>query len=211
MIHVARLGKFEQCPCFELTRSTPYPVVSYEASFVSYEEKSILRYQECTILCKIWHNLDIIPKQKKKSKMNRYTASIKIIVPQFFLFKSQCINLARLEWQSTVGNVSQKICTCFCFALYCYGCVVMVINYLHIEAETKWPPFSKRHNQGHFLEWKLLYSDLNFINYVLRGPLINKLALVQIMAWRPIGDTPLSGPMAASFTDRNMRRSIKMS
>ena len=32
-----------------------------------------------------------------------------------------------------------------------------------IEAETKWPPFSRRNNQAHFLERKLLYFDENVI------------------------------------------------
>ena len=30
---------------------------------------------------------------------------------------------------------------------------------LHIEAETKWPPFSRRHFQMHFLEWKCMNFD----------------------------------------------------
>ena len=29
----------------------------------------------------------------------------------------------------------------------------------HIEAETKWPPFSRRHFQMHFLEWKCMNFD----------------------------------------------------
>ena len=29
----------------------------------------------------------------------------------------------------------------------------------HIEAETKWTPFRRRHFQWHFLEWKCLNSD----------------------------------------------------
>ena len=29
----------------------------------------------------------------------------------------------------------------------------------HIEAETKWPPFSRRYFQMHFLEWKYMISD----------------------------------------------------
>ena len=32
----------------------------------------------------------------------------------------------------------------------------------HIEAETKWPPFCRRHFQMHFLEWKCLNIDYNF-------------------------------------------------
>ena len=29
----------------------------------------------------------------------------------------------------------------------------------HLEAETKWPPFSRRHFQTHFLEWKCMNFD----------------------------------------------------
>ena len=32
----------------------------------------------------------------------------------------------------------------------------------HIEAETKWPQFCRRHFQTYFLVWKLLYFDWNF-------------------------------------------------
>ena len=32
----------------------------------------------------------------------------------------------------------------------------------HIEAETKWPPFSRRHFRTHFLEWKCYNFDQNF-------------------------------------------------
>ena len=30
----------------------------------------------------------------------------------------------------------------------------ILLTYLHIEAETKWPPFRRRHLQSHFREWK---------------------------------------------------------
>ena len=33
----------------------------------------------------------------------------------------------------------------------------------HIEAETKWTPFRRRHFEVHFLEWKCLNSDWDFI------------------------------------------------
>ena len=33
----------------------------------------------------------------------------------------------------------------------------------HIEAETKWPTFCRRHIQIHFQEWKLFYFDSNLI------------------------------------------------
>ena len=37
-----------------------------------------------------------------------------------------------------------------------------------------------------------------------RSPIDNKQVLVQLMAWRRIGDKPLSKPMMAQFTDAYM-------
>ena len=51
--------------------------------------------------------------------------------------------------------------------------------------------------QMHFLEWKLLHFDSNFTEFVPNGPIDNIPALVQIMAWRLLGDEPLSAPMMA--------------
>ena len=37
--------------------------------------------------------------------------------------------------------------------------VTQLLTVKHIEAETKWTPFRRRHFQVHFLEWKCLNSD----------------------------------------------------
>ena len=39
----------------------------------------------------------------------------------------------------------------------------------HIEAETKWTPFRRRHFEVHFIEWKCLNSDWNFIEICSEG------------------------------------------
>ena len=39
------------------------------------------------------------------------------------------------------------------------------------------------------------------MKFVPKGPIDNKPALVQIMAWRRIGDKPLHEPMPTQFTD----------
>ena len=41
---------------------------------------------------------------------------------------------------------------------------------------------------------------------VSRNPIDNKPALVQVMAWRRIGDKPLPEPIRTQFTDAYMRR-----
>ena len=43
------------------------------------------------------------------------------------------------------------------------------------------------------------------LKFVPRSPIDIKPALVQIMAWRRIGDKPLSEPMLTQFTDAYMR------
>ena len=47
----------------------------------------------------------------------------------------------------------------------------MIMNLLlyHIEAETKWLPFSRWHFQMHFLELQSLYFDGNFIEICSPG------------------------------------------
>ena len=41
--------------------------------------------------------------------------------------------------------------------------------------------------------------------FVPKGPIDNKSALVQVMAWRRTGDKPLPEPMLTQFTDAYMR------
>ena len=62
-------------------------------------------------------------------------------------------------------------------------------------AETKWPPFSRRHFQMHF-SWMKMNT---FRSRLPKSPINNIPALVQIMAWRRLGDKPLSEPMMVGF------------
>ena len=43
------------------------------------------------------------------------------------------------------------------------------------------------------------------LKFVPKGPIDNNSALVQIMAWRWIGDKPLSEPMLTRFSDAYMQ------
>ena len=54
----------------------------------------------------------------------------------------------------------------------------------HIEAQTKWLPFRRRHFQMHFLQWISITISLKFVP---KGPIDNIPALLQIMAWRRPG------------------------
>ena len=80
--------------------------------------------------------------------------------------------------------------------------LLLFINTL--RPETIWPPFSRRHFQMHFLEWKtwiLLKISLKFvpINFEMPVSINNILALVRIMAWRRPDNKPLSEPMMVNL------------
>ena len=54
-------------------------------------------------------------------------------------------------------------------------------------------------------------SIIMSLKYVPRGPIDNKPALVQVMAWRRTGDKPLSEPLMTQFSDAYIRHSASMS
>ena len=43
------------------------------------------------------------------------------------------------------------------------------------------------------------------LNFVPKGPIDNKAALIQVMAWHRTGHKPLPEPMHTQFTDASMR------
>ena len=60
--------------------------------------------------------------------------------------------------------------------------------------------------------FKRIFVNENFsilikisLKFVPKGPIANNPSLVEIMAWRRIGDKPLSEPMLTQFTDAHMR------
>ena len=70
-------------------------------------------------------------------------------------------------------------------------------------------------NGHHFVDdsFRRIYVNEKFcilikisLNFVPKGPNDNNPALVQVMAWRRIGDKPLSEPMLTWFTDPYMRQ-----
>ena len=65
----------------------------------------------------------------------------------------------------------------------------------HIEAETRWSSFRRRHFQVHFVEWNAWISITISLKFVPKGAINNIPSLVQIKAWRRPGDKPLSEPM----------------
>ena len=68
-----------------------------------------------------------------------------------------------------------------------------------IETETKWPPFRRRYFKCIYLNEKVWISIKISLNFVPKGRINNIPALVQIMAWRRLGDKPLSEPMVVSL------------
>ena len=75
-----------------------------------------------------------------------------------------------------------------------YTCWVLELNHVkhtHSHPWTKWPPFRRRYFQMHFREWKCILIQI-WQKFVPKGPIDNKWALVQVMAWRRMGNKPLS-------------------
>ena len=70
---------------------------------------------------------------------------------------------------------------------------------------TKWPPSRRRCFQMRLSAWEFSILIEISLKFVQRGSIDNKPILVQIMAWRWIGDKPLSEPMLTQFTDAYMR------
>ena len=122
-------------------------------------------------------------------------------------FHSSCCN----PWYAWLLSLDTK-CELIYVGLSYEGrfhlCIELVKNYCqqaaylhsHIEAETKWMPFSRRLFQMHFCEciW-ILISIKILLKFVPMLPVNNIPALVRIMAWRQPGDKPLSKPMMDSF------------
>ena len=67
---------------------------------------------------------------------------------------------------------------------------------IHIEAETRWPPFSYAFSWMKMFQFSITISP--------RGPIDNIRAVVQIMAWRLFGAKPLPEPMMFWITDAYM-------
>ena len=62
-----------------------------------------------------------------------------------------------------------------------------------------------------FMNEKFCISIRISLKFIPKGPIYNHPALVKIMAWRPIGDKPLSEPMLTRSTDAFMWHSGEMS
>ena len=78
---------------------------------------------------------------------------------------------------------------------YPFKVVALRPPYYHIEVETKWSPFRRRYFQTHFFNENARISVKISLKFVLKCPINNIPALVQIMAWRRPGDKPLSETM----------------
>ena len=81
-------------------------------------------------------------------------------------------------------------------------------------------PLRPRQNGRHFADdtFNRIFVNENIgifikfsLKFVPKGPINNIPTLVQIMAWRPPGNKPLSEPMMTKFNDAYMRHSASVS
>ena len=101
----------------------------------------------------------------------------------------------------TVFTVFTFYLGCWCIPVVIYPVVFEIVKSVvyHIEAETKWTPFARRHFQWIFFNENVWISIKISLKFVPRGPISNIPVLVQIMAWRWPGDKPLSEPMTVCW------------
>ena len=91
-----------------------------------------------------------------------------------------------------------------------YGEVCCIRNWKSILTINSSPPGQ---NGCRFIDgtFKCIFVNEKFciviwisLKFVPKGPIDNKWALVQVMAWRQTGDKPLVEPMLNQFTDIHM-------
>ena len=107
----------------------------------------------------------------------------------------------KINWGITKWNywIMGKTLKKTCLFLSSTRCMLMIYHHLHIEAKIKWPPFSTRLIQMHFLNenvWIMINISLMFVP---KDPINNIPALFQVMAWCRSGDKPLSEPLMVSL------------
>ena len=77
-----------------------------------------------------------------------------------------------------------------------HWCLASNIVLVGCVAQTKRPPFCRRHFQISFLGWNLFYCDPNFTEVCPSESIDNTSALVKVIAWRHTGEKQLSEPIA---------------
>ena len=95
-----------------------------------------------------------------------------------------------LFWKSQ--NTSQELCPRFVLLISCFFLcpVVLPITFCVtklFEADTKWPPLSRRHFECIFLNENYIILIQIALEYVANRPVSTTLALIQIMATRRSG------------------------
>ena len=85
-------------------------------------------------------------------------------------------------------------------ALLEWHCATCILRYTAIDMP----------KPEHFIVWKLLYCDLNFIEVYPNVPIKDKSMLVQIMAQWPTGGKPWHQIDAKSSTTTKLKKSVKV-
>ena len=97
----------------------------------------------------------------------------------------------------------------FDIAIWSHRHNMMTLLLTH-EAKTKWTKFCRHFQIIFFNENVWIWIKIS-LKFVPKGPINNIPALVQIMAWRWPGDTPLSEPMTESLGLNELNIYVKLS
>ena len=142
--------------------------------------------------------------------MSREPHIMTMFIPALFDKK---LSSSLIFWKGDVINdvVSAWNITCTTIHFYQYTCKLLFVWYQFILFKSSPPPGRNgRHLADDickciFLNMNLLISIKISLKFIPNGPVSNITSLVHIMAWRWLGDKPLSESMLTRFTDTYMQ------
>ena len=106
-------------------------------------------------------------------------------IKQWHPFVWEIVNANTTHHAKFIWNGNLKTAHLFCLA------------HLHLN---KMATISQTTVSKHFHEWQSFISIWISLRFVPKGPVDNKAALAQVMAWHRTGDEPFSEPMLTKFT-----------
>ena len=134
-----------------------------------------------------------------KSWFIRYIL-ISLIIPHKFIFGIICAYRRRVIIYTNIYS------PCVSTQLILYN------NHIqHIEAETRWPPFFRRHFRTHFLEWKCYNIGHNFTEVFSKWPDQQYSSIGSDNGLAPIRRQAIIWTNDGYITDAYMRHSASMS
>ena len=149
------------CPC---SRARPVVIVKKMTTLASViHSRRVILTETVTLEVKTY----VDPRVAKRALKWHIDTTVIVVISSgnnLSFSKSLSVYLARcahLFWFGCWVHFKVRPVTVY-YIKYVHGSLCLVCCSWHIETETKWTPFRRRHFQVHFLEWRCLNSKQNF-------------------------------------------------